>query len=109
MRSYALTIISRIVQESKIPSSEFDQQFLNIVKISLSDNTAEVRLEAAKTVGQLVAQFKGQFSTDHIFPEILKIWEHPNYLMRISALFSLKYSIPHLEDGVVRDLVLKNI
>lgn len=67
MRSSAFSIISRLVKEAKVFESNFDNGFIEIVKIGLGDSIAEVRVEAAKTFGFLVGCFGINFAIKNLF------------------------------------------
>lgn len=45
-----------------------------MIKNGLTDATAEVRLEAAKTVGNLANNFKSKFTQQNILPLFMDIW-----------------------------------
>lgn len=53
--------MSRLISESKMNENVFDDLIINMIKQGLADNTAEVRIMAAKTLGILAANFSECF------------------------------------------------
>ncbi|EAR97263.1 serine/threonine-protein phosphatase 2A 65 kDa regulatory subunit A beta (macronuclear) [Tetrahymena thermophila SB210] len=102
IRSSSLSTISRLIQEAKLTEDQFDQDFITMIKNSLNDSTAEIRLEAAKTVGSLANNFSPKFTQSKILPEFMDIWNNKSYLTRIGAPFCIKFSVQYLEEPYIQ-------
>ncbi|KAL4498637.1 hypothetical protein ABPG72_019755 [Tetrahymena utriculariae] len=102
IRSSSLSTISRLIQEAKLTEDQFDQDFITMIKNSLNDSTAEIRLEAAKTVGSLANNFSPKFTQNKILPEFMDIWNNKSYLTRIGAPFCIKFSVQYLEEPYIQ-------
>ncbi|EGR27222.1 protein phosphatase pp2a regulatory subunit a, putative [Ichthyophthirius multifiliis] len=101
VRTSALNTISRLVHEANLQQNQVDKTFFQIIKNLLKDNTAEVRLESAKTLGLLAKNFPPEFTQNFILPEFYELFENNNYLLRIGAFFSIKYTIQSLSQSYI--------
>lgn len=62
MRSSVLTTISKFILETELNEDQFQSTFIDIIKNGLNDTVADVRLQAAKTIGNIAAHFSPSFT-----------------------------------------------
>lgn len=109
MRSSALGFLARLVVETNLPENLFTDEFLKIVHLGLTDSTAEVRLEAARTLGSLASNFpRGDFIERRLLPYFASLFDEPTYLTRIGVVFIVKHMLPYFSPNFFAEEVLIN-
>lgn len=106
MRASVSTTMAKIVVEGKLREDQFSADFIRMLKAGLHDNTADVRKEAAKALGEIATNFSPRFVQTNILPKFYELWQEPSYLIRIGAMFCIKEIVPKLEHTFVETELL---
>jgi len=67
----------------------FDEKLSNLCLTWLGDNVFAIREAAALNVKKLAEVFGTEWAKNNIIPKVLSLYTHPNYLYRMTTLFSI--------------------
>lgn len=67
----------------------FDEKLSNLCLTWLGDNVFAIREAAALNIKKLAEVFGTEWAKNNIIPKVLSLYTHPNYLYRMTTLFSI--------------------
>lgn len=84
----------------------FDAQLSSLCTAWLGDCVYSIREAATVNIRRLVETFGVEWARHAIVPKVLAMYEHPNYLYRMTTLFAVNLLVEVLDESTIMDLVL---
>ncbi|PRP84552.1 phosphoprotein phosphatase A [Planoprotostelium fungivorum] len=84
----------------------FDEKLSNLCLTWLGDSVFAIREAAALNVKKLAEVFGTEWAKNNIIPKVLSLYTHPNYLYRMTTLFSIGQLAPVVGADVTISVML---
>lgn len=84
----------------------FDEKLSNLCLTWLGDSVFAIREAAAVNVKKLAEVFGTEWAKNNIIPKVLSLYTHPNYLYRMTTLFSIGQLAPVVGADVTISVML---
>lgn len=89
--------------------SFFDEQLGSLCMSWLGDNVYSIREAATQNLRRLAEVFGAEWATNTIVPKVLQMGNHPNYLYRMTTVFTITTIAPTLTPDILQGAVLQTI
>jgi len=91
---------------SQLGNQFFDEKLSNLCLTWLGDSVFAIREAAALNIKKLAEVFGTEWAKNNIIPKVLSLYTHPNYLYRMTTLFSIGQLAPVVGADVTISIML---